>query len=103
MPIPWAGDAPPFGFGPAGTWLPQPAEWASLTVERQAGDPASMLTLYRAALRIRAGAPGPGRRDMTWLPSPATVLAFRREPGFVCTVNLGTDPAPLPKRPTDSR
>ena len=32
-----------------------------------------------------------------------TVLAFRRGPGFVCTVNLGTDPAPLPKRPTDSR
>ena len=34
---------------------------------------------------------------MTWLASSPTVLAFRREPGFVCVVNLGSDPAPLPE------
>ena len=29
VPLPWSGDAPPFGFGPSGTpWLPQPAAWA---------------------------------------------------------------------------
>ena len=37
VPIPWAGEAAPFGFGPAGRqpWLPQPASWAALTVERR--------------------------------------------------------------------
>ena len=30
VPLPWAGDEAPFGFGPSGTpWLPQPASWAA--------------------------------------------------------------------------
>ena len=39
VPIPWSGDAPPFGFGPGSgqPWLPQPADWAALTVETRAG------------------------------------------------------------------
>ena len=63
----------------------------------QAGDPASMLSLYREALRIRREHPALGDGTMTWLASSPTVLAFRREPGFVCVVNLGADPAPLPE------
>ena len=40
VPLPWSGDAPPFGFGPAGEpWLPQPADWDALTAERQAAEP----------------------------------------------------------------
>ena len=38
-----AATAPPFGFSPDGvptTWLPQPADWAALTVEAQHADPA---------------------------------------------------------------
>jgi alpha-glucosidase len=97
VPIPWSGDAPPFGFGPDGAWLPQPADWAALTVEQQMGDPSSMLSLYRAALRIRREHPALGDGTMTWLPSSPSVLAFRREPGFVCAVNLDTDPAPRPE------
>ena len=60
VPMPWSGTAPPFGFGPAGCvpWLPQPAEWGSVAVEAQAGEPGSMLELYRAALRIRRTQPG---------------------------------------------
>jgi alpha-glucosidase len=27
---------------------------------------------------------------MTWLPSPANTLAFRREPDFACVVNLNS-------------
>ena len=37
-------------------WLPQPADWAALTVEAQQADPASTLALYRAALRCAATA-----------------------------------------------
>ena len=103
VPIPWSGDTPPFGFGPAGTtpWLPQPAEWAELTVERQDGDPSSMLSLYRAALALRRDRPELGDGTMAWIDTDgpggsSTVLAFRRDPGFVCVVNAGDEPAPLP-------
>jgi alpha-glucosidase len=96
VPLPWSGGAPPFGFTAAGqpTWLPQPVEWSALTVEAQAADPASMLSLYREALRIRrAELPG---RPMRWLPSAPGVLAFTRGDAFACVVNLGPDPVPLP-------
>ncbi len=43
VPLPWSGDTPPFGFSPPVAtdepWLPQPAGWAALTVERQAARP----------------------------------------------------------------
>jgi alpha-glucosidase len=33
---------------------------------------------------------------MHWIDSAAGVLAFRRDPGFACVVNLGAAPADLP-------
>jgi alpha-glucosidase len=90
VPLPWSGDAPPFGFGPAGTpWLPQPAAWATLTAAAEADDPASMLSLYRDALARRRQHPALGDGTMSWLPAPDDVLAFRRPPRFACVVNLG--------------
>jgi len=57
VPLPWSGDAPPYGFSPDGAraepWLPQPSSWADLTVEAQSADPGSTLTLHRRALRLR--------------------------------------------------
>ena len=36
VPIPWEADAPSFGFGPsAASWLPQPAVFGELAVDRQ--------------------------------------------------------------------
>ena len=97
VPLPWSGDEPPFGFSSnRRTWLPQPASWAALTAERQEDDPGSMLALYRAALRLRRELPALGDGELTWLESPQDVLAFRREPGFIGAVNLGTAPAPRP-------
>ncbi|TWE14269.1 alpha-glucosidase [Prauserella muralis] len=93
VPMPWSGEAPPFGFGTS-AWLPQPAEWAALTVEAQRDDPHSMLSLYREALRLRRGIPDGG---LVWLDRGPEVLAFRREPGFTCTVNFGSSPAPVPR------
>jgi alpha-glucosidase len=93
VPLPWSGDAPPYGYG--GTpWLPQPGDWASLTVEAQEADAASMLNLYRAALRIRRERLGDG--TLTWLPLGDDVLAFTRDSGLTCVVNLGTEPVRLP-------
>ncbi|MEU0962952.1 glycoside hydrolase family 13 protein [Micromonospora aurantiaca] len=100
VPLPWQGDTPPFGFSPDGAaaapWLPQPADWKDRTVRAQTGDPHSMLELYRAALTLRRAEPALGDGTLTWLPAPDGVLAFAREPGFTCLVNLGDAVVPLP-------
>jgi alpha-glucosidase len=97
VPLPWSGDAPPFGFAPDGvsTWLPQPPEWAALTAERQATDPGSMLTLYREALKIRREHPGLQGEDLTWRDAPADVLVLDRGSRLRCVVNLGAEPVEL--------
>lgn len=56
-----------------------------------------MLELYRTALRLRRENPALGDGTMTWLDAPAGVLAFSRDPGFVCIVNLSTKAYRLPE------
>ncbi len=99
VPLPWSGDSTPFGFSPessARPWLPQPAEWAGRTAEVQSADPSSMLSLYRAALRLRRAEAGLGDGPMSWIDTAGGVLAFRRTGEFICLVNLGDAPAELP-------
>ncbi len=98
VPMPWAGDTAPFEFttGAEPAWLPVPEGWRDRTVAAQQADESSMLALYRAAIRIRRRHPALGAGTMTWLPSPANALAFRREPGFVCVVNLNSRPITYP-------
>ncbi|ANS62846.1 alpha-glucosidase [Streptomyces lincolnensis] len=101
VPIPWSGQAEPFGFSPddayAGPWLPQPTSWGERSVEAQTGDETSMLELYRTALRLRRDHPALGDGTITWQDAPAGVLAFHREPGFLCVVNLSDDAYQLPE------
>jgi alpha-glucosidase len=100
VPMPWSGTTPPYGFEPAGAttepWLPQPDDWAGLTVEAQAGDSASMLSLYRTALSIRRSHPALGDGEFTWLESAPRVLAFSRGLGFVSVTNMSDEAVPLP-------
>lgn len=70
VPLPWSGDASPFGFGDGEPWLPQPPEWAAYTVEAQERDPDSMLALYRRALDLRRTHPALGDGSLRWLPAP---------------------------------
>ena len=93
VPLPWSGSEPPFGFSDPGAtpWLPQPAHWDTLTVEAQAQDPLSMLTLYRDALRIRRELPEMRDPGLQWLEAPEGVLRFRRGDTFECIANLGSD------------
>ncbi|MFI0084926.1 glycoside hydrolase family 13 protein [Streptomyces bobili] len=97
VPLPWKAASPYAGFGSdAEPWLPQPAGWSAYAADRQAADPASMLCLYRTALRLRRTEPALGDGPLEWLPAPDGVLAFRRAPGLVCVVNLAGRPAALP-------
>jgi alpha-glucosidase len=98
VPIPWSGEQPPFGFSPDGVapWLPQPAAWRALTVDAQADQEDSTLELYRRALRVRREHPALGDGTLTWVDAPAGALAFARDPGFLCIVNISADPVALP-------
>jgi alpha-glucosidase len=100
VPIPWSGNAAPFGFSPPGTtgqpWLPQPADFATVTVAAQVHDPGSMLALYRTALALRRSLPELGAAELTWRPAEPGMLAFDRGPAFTCVVNLGDADAALP-------
>ncbi|WP_067818370.1 glycoside hydrolase family 13 protein [Actinomadura kijaniata] len=98
VPLPWSGEAPPFGFGDGGSWLPQPAGWRGLTVEAQDADPGSTLNLYREALRIRREHPALGDGELRWLDGPSGTLAFARERdgrAVGCAVNMGDRPVRL--------
>jgi alpha-glucosidase len=89
VPIPWSGRSPSYGFGPGRlAWLPQPDAWADLTVERQAQDTTSMLSLYRDALHLRRELPALGDGKLSWVDAGEQALAFHRDPGFTCVVNL---------------
>ena len=59
-----------------------------MTVAAQEADAGSMLALYRAALALRRTHPGLGGGTLTWRPAEPGVLAFDRDPGFTCVVNL---------------
>jgi alpha-glucosidase len=100
VPLPWSGDAPPYGFSPPGTtaeaFLPQPDDWAGLTVEAQDRDLDSTLALYRAGLRLRRDEAGLGDGPMAWLDAPDGVLAFTRGDRFACVVNLSDGEVDLP-------
>jgi alpha-glucosidase len=91
VPLPWTSSGPSLGFSTGRGWLPQPEDWAKLSVAEQETSPESMLTLYRTALRTR-------RRvafgDFDWLSLPDELLGFRRGE-FHCVVNLGSSVARL--------
>ena len=58
-------------------WLPIPASWAPLSVQRQDGDRRSMLELYRSAVRVRRASSALGRGELRWVDGdadPAEVL-----------------------------
>ena len=89
VPLPWTGSAPPYGFGSgtAPTWLPQPDDWAPLTVEAQTGHDGSTLERYRSALAIRREQLAGHDEPLEWLPTPIGTLSFARG-RLVCTTNF---------------
>ncbi|WP_436498634.1 glycoside hydrolase family 13 protein [Actinokineospora sp. HUAS TT18] len=104
VPIPWTSDGSAFGFGPDGStpWLPQPAAWAELSVAAQVGAAASMLELYRSALRLRREHPALGDRPaLEWHDGDPSVLRFARvdqasDRRLHCAINLGAASVTVP-------
>ena len=98
VPIPWGGSEAPYAFGPGSTqpWIPQPADWAPLTVEAQTGDPESTLEFYRAALHARREFAWTAGEEVTMVDLGEDVLAFTRGP-LTVVLNCGETPVELPE------
>jgi alpha-glucosidase len=96
VPLPWAGDAPPYGFGPGAgqPWIPQPTDWADLTVERQLADDESTLAFYHRALAARR-TDVLGTDEATTAEVDGETLLVRRG-ALTAVLNTGAEPVELP-------
>lgn len=86
---------PPYGFTESmnPTWLPQPSDWAELTVSAEQGQPRSTLSLYSRSLKLRAQFTG----DAKFIESgDSTVMIFHRDQGIYCVINTGKSEYLLP-------
>ena len=79
VPMPWSGELSPFGFTTGKPWLPIPQVWSSLTVEKQSGDPASSLEMYRELLALRKKF-AQDLSDFAWVryPNGSGLISYRR-------------------------
>ena len=96
VPLPWdAGRG--LGFTTGTPWLPQPPGWEALSVEAQAGDEGSVLSLVRRALTVRREPPFRGA--LRWHESPPRTLVFERSAEgrtIVCALNVDGEPLGIP-------
>ena len=96
VPIPWNADAPAYGFNATGvSWLPQPAEWATLARDRQSGVEGSTLELYRSLLAERR-ARSLGAGSLEWIDGYGTDAVAFRNGDVTVIANTGSTPIALP-------
>jgi alpha-glucosidase len=96
VPIPWNADAPAYGFNDSGaSWLPQPAEWATLARDAQAGVEGSTLELYRTLLAERR-AHSLGAGSLEWIDGYGPEAVAFRNGNVTVVANTGSTPIPLP-------
>lgn len=90
-PMPW--DASPFaGFSTREPWLPLNPDWVERNVAAQEGDPGSMLSLYRALLRLRRAYPALAIGDLSLVEGEEEVLSYVRGHGgdrLLVALNFG--------------
>jgi alpha-glucosidase len=85
------------GFTHGDPWLPVAADFARVNVERQRGDPRSMLGLYRSLIDLRRGEPALEVGGYVTVQAEGDLLAYMRcaragEADFLVVLNLGGSP-----------
>ena len=91
VPLPWYADAPAFGFSRSGkTWLPQPAQWATLARDVQDATEGSTLAMYKACFAHRR-ALQLGSGSISWVDLGPDIVAFDNGPIRVIA-NLSATP-----------
>jgi alpha-glucosidase len=96
VPLPWSGAAPPYGFGPGTSqpWIPQPTDWAGLTVEAQEAEADSTLAFYRRALVARRACVL-GADEACVAEAEGDLLVVRRA-DLTVVLNAGRRAVPMP-------
>ncbi|WP_051329221.1 alpha-glucosidase family protein [Geminicoccus roseus] len=98
-PMPWESGAPAGGFTDGAPWLPLPSDHLELAVDRQAGDPASVLEHTRGFLRWRRTQPALIQGDKRFLDlgAPAVLALERSDPDtrLLTLFNLSPEPVTL--------
>ncbi len=83
------------GFSSAEPWLPLHPDWSSRNTAAQAGDPASMLSLYRNLLRLRRTEPALSIGGFELVELGSSVLAYERSCAgtrLLVALNLTAEP-----------
>ena len=97
-PMAWDDAKPNAGFSTARPWLPVARGHLPLAVNKQQGDPNSLLEHYRRFLAFRRGHPALAKGDIEFLGVEGDAIAFARSEGnerIVCAFNLGSTPAAI--------
>ncbi|URD60941.1 alpha-amylase family glycosyl hydrolase [Sphingomonas sp. KRR8] len=98
-PMPWRAEANDAnGFSTGEPWLPLGPDHAGLAVDRQNGDPASMLAFTRSVLALRNGSPALRWGEFVPITADDRTLCFERVHDgqrLRCTFNLSPDEVPL--------
>ena len=95
-PMVWEAEGVNAGFGAGTPWLPVPDAHRPLAVDRQSGEPESLLEHYRAFIAFRRRHPVLVEGTIEAIADHGEVLTFRRvtpETTLLCAFNLGDAPA----------
>ena len=95
-PMVWESNAPNAGFSDHKPWLPIAPEHVALAVNREAGDGASTLAVYKRLLAFRRAHPALKKGTIGFVDAPADVLAFIREgegEKVLCVFNISGNAA----------
>jgi alpha-glucosidase len=90
-PMVWEAEAPYGGFSTVKPWLPVAPAQVTQAANKQAGDPASVLSHYRRLISLRRAHPALHDGAIALLCSPEHVLAFVRDGGgkrVLCAFNF---------------
>src|SRR6185503_19500428 len=99
-PMQWSA-APNAGFTTGTPWLPVADDYATVNVETQRDDPASMLSLHRRLIALRRAEPALAVGAIGSIRAIGDVLAYVRSFGdrqFLMALNLSSSPALLPSQ-----
>jgi alpha-amylase len=97
-PMPWTG-GPGAGFTTGTPWHPLAPGWEKTNVASESADASSLLSRYRALIRLRHESRALRTGDLTLVPTAPGVLAYVRRGGgesVLVVHNLGTEEVPLP-------
>lgn len=96
VPLPWEDRGTSFGFGSAGSHLPQPAWFRDFSVAVQEGKQDSTLEMYRKALKFRSLIQD--GEELKWRSTgDVGVLHFARHNKWECIMNFSSKAFKIPK------